>query len=192
VSKKKAVSLSINLLPKDPFFETGLGKTMRWALSVGRYIVIFTELVVIVSFGSRFKLDREVTDLNDSIHQKQTIVESYGELENNFRLAQLKIEQFQQIEQQTNIVDIFPALSEITPRDIQLTDLTIKPTSVSFEGTTRSQNSFNLLINNIQLSPIFSNVSVNRIESGQTNEPGFHFQITADTKNVEKISKDKR
>ncbi len=183
--KHKLVQYSINLIPEDPFFDTFLGKTLKWALSVGRYIIIFTELVVIGSFATRFSLDRQVTDLNHTIQQKQAIIESYGDLEMKMRAAQTKIENYQQIEQQKNIVDIFPKISEITPRDVRLTELTIKPTNVSFAGTTDSQNSLNLLINNIQLSPYFFNVGVDRIETSPDQTGVLLFRLQADTEKAQ-------
>lgn len=179
---KKSATINLNLIPKDPFFQTALGKTLRWALSVGRYIVIFTELVVILSFLARFSLDRQVTNLNDDLHQKQRIIESYGSVEQNIRLAQYKIDQHQQLEQRTNLAEVFPALTQITPFDIAMEELVIKPASVVMTGRALSQQSLNTLISNIQLSPQFFNVTVGKIEIGQTDEPGFEFQISADTK----------
>jgi len=180
--KKQILKININLIPKDPFFETVIGKILRWALSAGRYIVIFTELLVILSFVARFTLDRQLTNLNESIHQKEVTIKSYGDLEENVRLIQAKTDQFEQIEQQTNISEIFPALTKITPRDILLEELTIKPTRLLMSGSSPTQNSLNILINNFQLSPNFFNISVDRIEAGESQKPGFNFLITADTK----------
>lgn len=176
---KKAPAITINLLPKDPFFETTLGKILKWALSIGRYIVIFTELVVILSFVTRFNLDRQVTDLNTAIAQKQTIIESYGSLEDEVRQTQTKISQYLQIEQTANLAEVFPELSTITPKDVRLDELNIQPDRVMLSGVTGSQTSLSLLITNIQLSPYFRNVSVDQIENGDSRDPGFHFQISA-------------
>ncbi len=182
---KKPADISINLVPKDPFFETPIGKILKWSLSVGRYIVIFTELVVIISFVTRFNLDRQVTDLNNTIHQKKTIIESYGTLEQDVRDVQRKIDQYKQIEQQRNISDAFPQLSDITPQDIELDQLTIKMDSLNFSGTAYSMKAFNLLINNIQLSPFFQEVVVDKVETGDRKDPGFHFWIRAVTQKTE-------
>ncbi len=178
---KKPADVNINLVPKDPFFETPLGKVLQWALSVGRYIVIFTELIVIISFVTRFSLDRQVTDLNESIYQKQTVINSYGDLEENVKEVQQKIEQYKQISQQTNIAEVFPKLSAITPTSIRLDELTIKTDTVSLAGTAYSNESLSLLINNLQLSSDFFNVSVDKIETGDAKDPGFHFRIHART-----------
>jgi Tfp pilus assembly protein PilN len=179
---KKPAQIRVNLLPKDPFYETPVGKILKWSLSVGRYIVIFTELIVILSFVTRFSLDREVTDLNESIFLKQSRIEAFGDLEERIRETQKKIEQYNQIKQQSNIAEVFPKLSQITPTDIKLKDLVVKTDTIIMTGSSLSQNSLNLLITNIQLSPDFSNVVVDSIETGDKSDPGFHFTIRANTR----------
>lgn len=156
-----------------------LGRFLQWSLTVGRYLVVFTELIVILSFGSRFTLDRRVTDLNASILQKKTIISSYGDLEANVREIQKKTESYVQVEQRQSLADAFPALTEITPHDVTLTNLTIQPGSVSFSGKTNSTNSLNLLINNLVLSNKFSDVSIEKLQTGSAQEPGFTFKINA-------------
>lgn len=190
VSKKPAnriVDITVNLIPQDPFFETALGRFLKWALSVGRYIVIFTELIVIVSFASRFTLDRMVTDLTASIHQKQRVIESYGDLEVNFRFLQRQIEDYNQFKQDSNLVDIFPILNENVPRDVVFETLLIRPDSINFTGSALSQDALNVLVSNLQLNPHFSQVSVNSIESRGEKTAGFNFDmrsaITLDAKN---------
>lgn len=183
--KKKPASITINLLPKDPFFNTIPGRILKWALSAGRYIVIFTELVVIVSFATRFTLDRQVTDLNEDLSQKENIINSYGDLENNFRVIQKKIDTYKQIEQEGNIVETFADLQAVSPEGIVLDELVIRPNSVIASGRAQSQTAFNILITNMQLSPEFFNVRVDSVESGENDtEPGFSFSLRADTKIV--------
>jgi len=172
-------NIEINLLPKDPFLESPLGKILQWALSAGRYLVIVTELVVVISFATRFSLDRRVTDLNSAIHQKQIIIQSYGDLEERVLTVQKKIDSFTQVEQQFNLAEAFPPLSEIVPPDVTFSQLTIDPKSVTFSGTTLSATTLKQLINNIQLSPSFSNVSIDNIQSISDKEPGYRFQMHA-------------
>ena len=184
---KKTAQVNINLLPKDPFFSTVFGKILKWALSAGRYVVIFTELVVIMSFIARFTLDRQVTDLNGSIEKKRQIILAYNNLEEDFRTIQEKITQYQQAEQETNMVDTFAHLSSVIPDGISLTELAIKPTTVTISGRTYSQNSFNILVNNLQLSPNFLNINVGEIQSSEDEKGSIEFSIQADTKVVQKI-----
>lgn len=184
---KKAAHININLLPKDPFFSTVIGKVLRWALSAGRYIVIFTELVVIMSFVARFTLDRQVTDLNSAIEKKRQIILSYGDLEDNVRTVQEKINQYKQTETETNIADTFAHLSAVVPDGITLRELAIRPTAITISGRTFSQSSFNLLINNLQLSSDFTNINVGEIQSSDQEKGSIEFTIRADTKTVQRI-----
>lgn len=182
---KKPAPIRINLLPKDPFLATPVGRFLQWALHAGRYLVIFTEMVVITSFGSRFVLDRQVTDLNVALRDKQMIIGSYGDLEDRVRSVQKKLSSYKQIDQQQELVSAFPALTEVTPADVSLDKLTIQPGLVLFSGKTLSQNSLNLLINNLQLSQRFSDVVVKRIETGTARDPGVQFEIEAKVKPVQ-------
>lgn len=141
--------------------------------------MIFTELIVILSFVSRFSLDRQITDLNDSIFQKQTIIESFGDLEKNMRAIQKKLDNYTQVEPTAELVDIFPELQKITPPGIELSQLIIKSGSISFTGTTASQPTLNTLINNLELSPAFSDVQVNKIETSQEQQGRLQFVIQA-------------
>lgn len=182
MSKKPAhqkLDIRVNLVPQDPFFETVLGRFLKWALSVGRYIVIFTEMIVILSFASRFTLDRMVTDLNSAIHQKERVISSYGDLEKNFRFVQKQIGDYQQFKQESNLVDIFPILNNSVPANVVFETLLIRPSSINFTGSALSQNALNVLVNNLQLSPYFTEVSINKIESRGEKITGFNFDVSS-------------
>ncbi len=179
MSKQKKQKYEINLLPKDPFYKTSLGRFLTWSLNAGRYIIIFTELIVIASFASRFVLDRKVTDLNESIHQKEMIIKSQAQFENEFKLAQSKIQNLSQLDQQNNLVEVFPLLQQVIPEGIRLSKLNIKREMVGGEGVAISNSSLNNFISNLQLSPSFTEVSVSRIESRDEKQAGFEIQFSA-------------
>jgi hypothetical protein len=185
---KKSPDITINLVPKDPFFTTALGRGMQWALSAGRYIVIFTEIVVILSFAARFTLDRKVSDLNKQLLNSQSVITSYGELERNFRLAQAQIEEYSAINQETNLTEVFANITTVTPPDVVIDELVISPSTVFIKGSTYSQSSFNVLINNLQISPDFLNVSVGTVEAKDSNSTGLLFTISADTTVVKRVA----
>ncbi len=188
---KKSPDITINLVPKDPFFTTTLGRTMQWALTAGRYIVIFTEIIVILSFAARFTLDRQVSDLNKKLLSNQAIISSYGDLEKKFRLAQAQIAEYDKLNQTSNLTEVFANLTTVVPPDVIIDELVINPSTISVKGSTYSQNSFNTLINNLQISPSFLNVAVGSIEAKDSNSTGLLFTITADTKVVKQVEASK-
>lgn len=80
---------SINLVKNQqiPLFD----KFMNWTLTIGRLIVIVTEVVAVVTFIYRFSLDEKLVDLNDAIKQKQSIISVLKNDENKYRNLQDRI-----------------------------------------------------------------------------------------------------
>src|SRR3990167_2747697 len=115
-------SLSVNLLSQDAFSASIVGKVLLWALSIGRYIVVFTEAIVILSFLSRFKLDRDLTDLNTGIEQQLAIIQSFGDLEQNIRNLQEKLDFIAALETQLPPQAVVNHLAQAIPPDVQLTE----------------------------------------------------------------------
>jgi Tfp pilus assembly protein PilN len=181
-SKAQHVTLDktkINLAPRDPFYESTLGKLIQWALTIGRYLVIFTELVVILSFLSRFQLDRTVTDLNTAIVQKQRVIESYGDLEQNVRDVQKKIDTYSQLKEKEPFTQSLTKLSAITPTDIRYQDLTIQKGAITIVGHAGSRQAIEQFIVNLQADPYFSNVVSENISNRDSQTTGYDFQISA-------------
>ena len=67
----------ISLLPEE---KTGLQSTLEkafdWLVNTGRWIIVFTELIVILAFLSRFWLDQRLADIYAKNIQKITIIEA--------------------------------------------------------------------------------------------------------------------
>src|SRR3972149_5349790 len=84
---------SIAILFPGNLFSGGrlFGRLLPRPLFFGRYVVIFTELIVISAFLYRFGLDRMLTDLRASTKDKQSVITGFGDLESSFRLVQKKL-----------------------------------------------------------------------------------------------------
>ncbi len=81
----------ISLLPKEKWEGTVIGRLMNWVFSVGRYIIIFTELIVVGAFISRFWLDRTNSDLSEEVRQQEAILASTSDFEKEFTLFQSRL-----------------------------------------------------------------------------------------------------
>ena len=175
---KKAQKLPrLNFIPKDPFFESSIGKVMVWSLKVGRYIVIFTELIVIISFGTRFKLDRDLTDLNSNIVAKTAIVASYGNLEEQIRLIQKKSEIITDLIDENDSLQLWEKLLGLIPAEVKLTRLHYQPSELQISGTALSSRSFSDLVQRLQRDPQLGNLTIDQINSGDNKDPGINFII---------------
>jgi Tfp pilus assembly protein PilN len=191
MSKNPAQFADINLLPEDPFFSTIVGRTIRWALTAGRFMIIFTELIGIVSFASRFKLDRERTDLNNSIQHKTAIIESYGDLETKFKAVQARLAYFNEVNNNKIDTDLFLYLNQIIPTGVTIDNLTISSDQVSVSGTVPSQDVFNTLIANLKQSNKLTEISIGKIEKNSEKNQ-FDFKFNAKIKTSKNTTKNKK
>ena len=179
-AQNKTKALKINLLPQDSFEGKTLGKFLRWALTYGRYIVVFTELFVILAFLSRFKLDRDITDLHEEIGQKQAIIEATYDLEDGFRNLQNRLTKIQTLESSSiSPISVLDTLSQYIPTEIYLADLTSSGNKITLTAIAPSEVSFGVFVNNLTNSKKFSNINLGVVTRGGSKEPGLKFNLSA-------------
>lgn len=158
----------INLLPKNSFEFSGLGKLLKWALTTGRALVVLTEFVVILAFGSRFYYDKKLNDLIEVIDQKQAVVESYAEIENRMRdiLARQKtVTNFSTANLAIN--DRFGQIRRITPPDVTYSEISIDEKGFNLVGTAGSEGGLANLLVGVNNVPNLSGVSIGGVEYDQ-------------------------
>lgn len=154
----------INLLPKDEFEKKALGRFLIWALTVGRWIVVFTELLVILAFLSRFKLDQDLADLNESIREKQAIIAASSIFEQNFRQTQKRLNDVQLLEsRQIGTNKLFAELSRVTPEGITFKNLSIANNSLNLVASAQTEKSLGEFFGNLSVSNVFKDISVANI-----------------------------
>lgn len=169
----------ISLLPLEEFEKTFLGRFLKWALTFGRWIVILTELVVILCFLSRFKLDRDLTDLGEKIRQEQAIITSFGELEKDFRNLQKRLSTIDKLEkEQFSFSLLLDELTKILPLDVSLTNLIIKEKEMEISGLAFSEAGFGSFLKGLGENQKFEKISLKKVLRGKTGE--IEFKLGAD------------
>lgn len=86
-----AIKQELSLLPDSNNPNSFSAKFIKWLTTVGRWVIVLTELIVISAFISRFWLDRKNSDLSDVIRQKQAILESSQVFETKFLSFQKRL-----------------------------------------------------------------------------------------------------
>lgn len=168
----------INFLAGKSFESTSLGKFLHWALTAGRWIVIITELVVILCFLSRFKLDRDLMDLSETIKQQQAIITSLEDLENNFRNLQKRLQTINQLNKERILTSVLlEELTQITPLDVSLNELTVKKEEVFISASTLSENSLKNFVLAIEKSPSLEKVNLQEVNKREVGQ--IEFSLTA-------------
>jgi Tfp pilus assembly protein PilN len=174
------MSGKINLLPKDQFEYSQAGKFIKWSISVGRWIVVLTEFIVICAFLSRFYFDTQLANLFDDIKQKKAIVASAATFEENFRNTQEKIKIIKDLladEQKPS--SFIKAVSQSLPLEVTLTKVVIEEGELTVSGYSFSENSLKVFLNELSKKPDFTSVNLREIASRPDNQPGIEFSVIA-------------
>jgi Tfp pilus assembly protein PilN len=160
----------ISLLPDEENIDSLSARALRWLTTIGRYVIVFTELIVICAFLSRFWLDRINSDLSEVVRQQQAILNSTSNFETEYselqqRLNVIKSFYQNQPEYQTKI----QSLTDSTPLDITYTKLTLTqdPTSTTTANISFSafqENSIVDFITNLIVNPQIASVNIQTIE----------------------------
>ena len=175
---------AINFLAKDGLDKSPIGKIFKWVLGVGRVIIMVTEVVAISTFLLRFKLDSNLTALNEEIAKKQLVVSASQELENNVRFLQKQLFAINLIElQDLRSTTVLNALSQITPLDVTLSNLQINKTNISLTAESLSSAGLATFLKGLKTSEYFSQIDLTSVESPGANNPILRFQLSAKLKN---------
>ena len=170
--------VAINLIGEEEMGHTPIGRIVSWAVTYGRYIMIGTEVVVLLAFISRFSLDRKLTDLNEEISQKQAIIEANVDFEQQFRKIQGQVSNISKLEKTPNtMVDALDTMQSLLPVDAYLNSLDIAPNKVTANAVAGTSTGFAALLANLQNTKQFTNVDIGDIR--RDSLIGIQFQFTA-------------
>lgn len=167
--------ISINLLGDTDMEHTPVGRIVGWAVTYGRYIMIGTEIVVLLAFISRFSLDRKLTDLKEEVTQKQEIIQANISFERDVRTLQDKLAKIKTLKMQPDTT--FPVLTSfqtIVPQGVYLKSLAIDRDKVTVSAVAGSTGAFARFITNLQHTNVLTGIEIGDI----TRDPYQGIQFT--------------
>ena len=165
------MSAQINLLPKKGFANSALGSTLEFFSTYGRYIIVGTQLIVLIAFFSRFRLDRELTDLQDAIDQKEAIITDLQSFESEVKLLQQRLGNIRNLKEGHDYVrDALSIVKSTLPPGTVITDLNIQQSGISMDGSSSDQQSFATLIATLRGSEDLDNISFSGISRSSDSE----------------------
>jgi len=187
-----AIKKELSLLPDSENPSSISARALKWLTTIGRWVIVVTELVVIVAFVSRFWLDRKNSDLSEIIRQRQAILASTQEFESEFNSFQQRLVYIRNFYQnQPDYDQKIDILVKSTPSDLTYKNISIKQDSQKSEITiSASLIAFNEIsivdfIKNLKLNPDINTVNINNIEK-KLNENNYSISVTVIFKNLKK------
>jgi len=164
----------VNLLPKDEFESSPVGKFIKWAVGIGRWIVVLTEFVVICAFLSRFYFDTKLANLFDDIKQKQAIVDSALPFEERFRLVQERIKIVKALlAEEKHPSDLFVEVTGL------LTGMGTEEEKLVLKGYFLSEKSLKVFLSGLMSSPHLEEVILENVATQKDNPSAVNFSISA-------------
>jgi Tfp pilus assembly protein PilN len=170
---------TVNLLASDWFEASNLGRFLKWSLSTGRYVVVLTELVVIIAFLSRFWFDRQLTNLRELRVEKSAVVDSLEDVRLRFEQTKKTLSVARgAINNQYDPAGRLSLIQSLTPLGVEYQSIKVSSQSASLTGFAPGSAMFSSLLTLLQQEDAFQNVAVTRLVQSQERFPGFEFQMT--------------
>lgn len=183
--------VSVNLLEHDDVGDSPLGHIITWATTYGRYIMILTEVIVLIAFFSRFSLDRKLADLNEQIEQKQAIIEANMPTELEIKSVQNDLAEIKSLmASQEKPVTTLALIKTLLPADVYFDLLTISGPTVTADVVAGTIQGFSVFLGNLQSVGKFQTIDIAEIKK----EPlkGIVFKFTAKTEVLKPKADQKR
>ena len=175
-------SVSINLVRSQESF---VDRFIKWALSVGRLLVILTELVALLTFFYRFTLDRQLIDLHGKIIQEQTVVNYLKDQEDTYRNLQDRIALASKYGvQEKDKIKIFKDIASFAPDGLIFNNYSVVEDGVRISGEATDISSISTFVDALKKYPPIGRVVIDKIEN-KPLEATIDIEISGDFKQKE-------
>ncbi|OGH19065.1 MAG: hypothetical protein A3F31_01155 [Candidatus Levybacteria bacterium RIFCSPHIGHO2_12_FULL_38_12] len=143
-----------------------IDRFLKWALSVGRLIIILTEIIALSAFLYRFSLDRQLIDLRDKIKSQQKILDLYKNNEKKYRSLQERIALSSQLstlaEKNT---DTLNKINQSIPINMSVSSLTLQKKSMNINASVPSISTLTSFMKKIKSFPEVKGTTLERIDN---------------------------
>lgn len=182
----KLLKLNLNLLYPQGIPLKLPTKIFKWLLSFGRYIGIIVEILVLVTFAARFKLDADLADVNEKINRQIPFIENKKADEQKIKQTQFKLTEIKKaLASVPNWQEILKKMSDEAPKGTVFTNLSFDHSKTSPElqfkitGTASSNNDLAILLSGLKKQPAFKDINLGSLGLDET---GLTFTITGGIK----------
>lgn len=193
--KETAPHTEIQLLPEQLLEKESLSQFLQWALTFGRYIVVFTEGIVLLVFLSRFWLDSQIIDLKQVITSKAQIVQSAENFEEEFLNVQAKMKKIEDLQKELfSASPYFSVIEETIPQEATLSKFSVNQDELTIQGKISSYDTVTAFVEALKKRKEFVEVKLFSLSREQLQEGGegaITFTIKASWKKEEVVEETK-
>lgn len=159
----------INFVTEETAQQASTGQQFfRLMVTRGKTLIIFVELIVLLVFFSRFKLDTDINNLEEETQNKIAVVESSKSLETEYRRVQQKTMILEDIlNEQIKWDKVIKNFDSKIPIGIILQNISYDGNTIKFQAITSETTAFAKLIDVINKN---ENVTSLLLRSSNYNE----------------------
>ncbi len=119
------------------------------------------------AFLSRFWLDAQNSNLNNSIKVKSAQISAQKDLEQKFRSVQSKLNIFGKLQKNPTISTFLNKVTSVVPKNITLTRISIEGKVINVHGISTSDYDIGQFVANLKKDP-FKNVDLKQVSSSDS------------------------
>lgn len=164
--KKPAINLDL-LRPQGNAEKIHIRLT-RWLLSTGRYILIFVELIVLLAFLARFKLDADLAATKEAAEEQIPYIESLRPYEILIRETQLKLASIKSFNQTSpDFSSVLRDVAAQTPQNVKIDNMTLEKNvgkvDIRINGQTQNSSELSSFLKGLNESPNFTDINLGTV-----------------------------
>ncbi len=159
------LTIHLDLLKPQSNPEKVFVKLTRWLLSIGRYILILVEALVLIAFIARFKLDADLASQKEAIEQQIPYIESLKPFEILIRQTQFKLATIDTLHKTSaDYPQILKKIADQTPAGVKLISLSIErgvaKATIHLNAQAQSNNDLAILLGGLKQDQLFTDVTI--------------------------------
>lgn len=160
---------SINLLEPVNAPEDVWDRTYNWLFSVGKYIIISVQVVVLGVFLTRFAVDRTNNQLAEDINNQVAVLN-----QEQYRIGEIRYQNMHSLLADVENLETFQGdtttyvstVIEGIPNDLELQRMSYSLNSVSLSFTADTFDQVNAYESRLRRNPLYQNIRVSLNKSG--------------------------
>lgn len=164
---------SINLLTAEIRPQGRWDRIYAWTANTAKYIIIFTEMIVIAAIGFRFVIDGRIAKIDDEIEAQKGLLDARAESETQVRQLITSMQSIQQMEESKySLASYYERIQTLVPTSITMQSISVDIGDCSIIGQVANYETLLQLENNLKTATdILSNVtmSTNQSQGGAIN-----------------------
>ena len=179
--------LNLNLLFPQGVAQKLPVKFLRWLITYGRFLAIVVEIIVLITFALRFKLDDDLSNVEQKINLQIPYIASLEPNEalirqTQFKLSRIKTTYSQNVSWHTTLSTIAAQEPQgISVASINLSHETAPSEGITFKisGTSPDVTDLAIFLGGLKKEPTFQNINLTSINF---NQGQITFTISGETK----------